>query len=75
MPNTEMRQLPIRLPAELYDTLKGVAYFTGRSMNQIAVAAIESYLETEEVGGTAVRAIVEQAQEDYRGALDKLKDM
>ena len=61
------------MPDELHDTLKGVSYYTDVSMNTLAVAGIRQYLEGPEYG--AIRAIIERAQEDYRSALDKLKDM
>jgi hypothetical protein len=68
-----MKQLPVRMPEDLYNTLKGTAYFTRRSMNDVVVAALTSYLLDTSRQET-VDAIVDQARTEYRIALDKLAE-
>jgi hypothetical protein len=67
------RQLPVRMPEPLYDGLKGIAYFTKRSMNEIVVAAITDYLRHS--SSDELDEIVARAQDDYRHVLDKLGDL
>jgi hypothetical protein len=68
-----IRQLPVRMPDEVYNALKGVAYFTGRSMNEIVVAAVTEFLRSSASG--ELDEIVARAQEDYRQVLDQLADL
>jgi hypothetical protein len=72
MTDTETVPFQVRMPAEMHRALKGVSYFSGRSMNDLAVAAFQYYLESEH---EAIQEIIGRALDDYRSALDKLKDM
>ena len=67
------KQLPVRMPEEVYNALKGVAYFTERSMNEIVVAAITEHLRRSSDG--ELDRIVKTAQQDYQQVLDKLANL
>ena len=69
----DVRQLPVRMPKEVYDALKSVAYFTKRSMNGIVVGAIVDYLRNS--SDEEMEAIVAKAREDYHVVLEKLADL
>lgn len=69
MPDTE--QLLLRVPPELKQALKTVAFFTDRSMNEIAVTALAAYLSD----NPALEAILDKAEVEQRGILDKLKEL
>jgi hypothetical protein len=69
-----IKQLPVRMPEDLYNALKGAAFYTDRSMNEIMVTALTEYLRAS-LRSDAVGAIVQRAQEDYRVVLDKLADL
>jgi predicted transcriptional regulator len=73
-PDVSQKQLIVRMPSELHQTLKSVAFFTNRSMNELAVAALAEYVAREEVSGAAFEAILDRAETDYRGMLDTLKE-
>jgi predicted DNA-binding protein len=68
------KQLPLRLPADVYQQLKTMAYFTGRSMNEIVIEALTGFLATS--GDTEqAHAMLERARGEYRDVLDKLKHL
>lgn len=69
---TERRQLPLRLPVEQYEALKSYAFFTHTSMNEAICSAIQEFLDGP-ARADELKAITARAQEQYRGALDKLK--
>lgn len=75
-PNKEPRthQLPVRMPEDLYNALKGASFYTGRSMNEILVTALTEYLRTS-LQDEAVAAIVRRAQDDYQAVFEKLADL
>jgi hypothetical protein len=68
------KQLPVRLPADLYNALKGAAFYTDSSMNEIVVAAITEYLTTDS-RRAELAEIVGRARTEYRDVLDKLADL
>jgi hypothetical protein len=71
---TERGVLTIRLPAELHEELRTYKFFTGRSINEVAVELIRDFLDgpgREEIA----RGMTERARTMYNVALDKLADM
>jgi hypothetical protein len=62
------------MPEELYNALKGTAFFTDRSMNDVVVAALTAYL-LDTSRREALDAMVRNARAEYRTALDKLADL
>lgn len=66
-----VRQLPVRLPEDLYDRLKTYAFLTGRPMNEAVVAAVREWLTDERL----VEVATEHGQARYRMVLDKLRDL
>jgi hypothetical protein len=48
MTGDETRQLPLRLPAPLYEQLRRAAFDARIPMNQIVIAALEKELGNEE---------------------------
>jgi hypothetical protein len=68
-----IKQLPVRMPEDVYNTLKGAAFYTNRSMNEIVVAALIEHLETLRRDG--LEAIVKRAQDEYRVVLDRLAEL
>ena len=71
---TERRQLPIRLPVEQYEALKSYAFFTHTSMNEAVCLAVQQFLDGP-ARADELKAITARAQAQYRGALDKLKEL
>ena len=63
----------VRMPVELYDGLKATAFFSERSMNDIAVSAIAAYLAAQ--SDDTLDDITARARERYRGVLDKLREL
>ena len=71
---TERNVLTVRLPAELHDELRTYKFFTGRSINDVAVELIRDFLNgqgREEIA----RGMTARTREMYGVALDKLADM
>lgn len=70
----ERVQLPVRLPADDYQALKGYAFFCNKSMNEVVSEAVHQFLAgpgREE----QMKAMLARVQTDYRTTLDKLKDL
>lgn len=67
------RQLPLRLPEDVYIALKAEATYTERSMNEIAVEAVRAHLADPDR-----RADIDEAaarvRKRYRRALDRLAE-
>lgn len=63
------KQIPFRMSADLHRALKGASFFLGRSMNDIVIDAVVTYLVD---NVELLDEIVDHAQADYRGALDML---
>lgn len=69
-----VQQLTIRMPKELHEALKALSIATGKSANEITLAALRDYL-SDEGHREAVDAYFEEARTVYRVALDKLADL
>jgi len=67
----EVQQLTIRMPRELHEAMKALSVATGKSANEITLAALRDYL-SEEGHRKAVDTYFKEAREVYRVALDKL---
>lgn len=67
----EIRQLPVRLPVDDYRALKGYAFFTDTSMNDVIVKAVQAFITEHR---EHFEAMLAQARTDYRVTLDKLRD-
>lgn len=66
--------LTVRLPSDLHEQLRAYKYFTGRSINDLAVDLIREFLAgpgREEIS----RGMTERAKGMYGEALDKLAGM
>jgi hypothetical protein len=69
--DNEKRQFPLRLPADDYNMVKSLAFFTGRSMNAVIVETVQHYLAAE--GTSALRAAVAaNTKTEYSSLMDKL---
>lgn len=69
----EQRTLTVRMPHDEYETLRGYAFVTDRSMNDVVRDAVGQYL----VGDgrrEQFETLLENARSTYRVALDKLAD-
>jgi hypothetical protein len=64
----------VRMPAPQYEALKGFAYFTRTSMNEIVSRAVTEFL-TGPARDEFNAAVVADTQERYRDVLDKLRDL
>jgi hypothetical protein len=70
----DVQQLSVRAPRDIHEALRTLSLATGKSINDIVLCSIRDYM-----GSTghreAVDGFLEQAQERYRVALDKLADL
>lgn len=69
----DQRTLTIRMPADEYETLRGYAFVTDRSMNDVVREAIGQFL----IGDgrrQQFESLLSDARSTYRAALDKLAD-
>lgn len=70
----EVQVVTLRIPHDEHDAIKAVAALAGRSVNQVLRDAVREYLtgpkRTEEF-----EQLVGAAQDQFRVALDKLKDL
>jgi hypothetical protein len=64
----------VRMPAQQYEALKGFAYFTRTSMNEVVSRAVTEFL-TGPGRAEFDAAVVADTQERYRDILDKLRDL
>lgn len=62
-----------RLPTADHQALRALAYFTGRSMNDIVCEALHGYL-INEGRRQQVDAVIESGHDGMRDLLDKLAD-
>ena len=69
-----IQQLTIRMPRELHEAMKALSAATGKSANEITLAALRDYL-SEEGHRKAVDTYFKEAREVYKVALDKLADL
>lgn len=67
------KQIPLRLPEDVYTALKAEATFTERSMNEIALEAIRAHLAADE-RRAEVEAAATRVRTKYRRALDRLAE-
>jgi hypothetical protein len=70
----ERKTIPVRLPADMHQELKTLAFFTGRSINDIITGLVAEHL-----AGPG-RQLIEhgmtmRARTNYKDALDKLAEM
>ena len=70
---TQRRSFPLRLPADLYDACKAVAFFTDRPMNDLVVEAIREYL-TRQLRSKPVRRMIAENGSRYRTLFDTLSE-
>ena len=70
----ESQALTVRLPGELHEAVRTLAFATESSINEVVVRAIRDYLSGEG-HRQAVDRFLRRAQTNYRVALDKLADL
>lgn len=70
----QTRTLTIRVPEDVHEALRTLAFATNTSINEIAVRALRDHL-AHEGHRRAVEAFLAQARRRYRVALDKLADL
>lgn len=66
--------LTVRLPAEVHEALRTVAFARGGSLNDVVLRAVGDFL-ADKGRRQAVDAMASRVREQYRVALDKLKDL
>lgn len=70
----QMKGYALRLPEATYDRLRNLAFFSQRSMNELITTAVTYYMD--QVGDQEqLSAMAARTREEYREALDKLKDL
>jgi hypothetical protein len=67
------KQIPLRLPEDVYTALKAASTFTERSMNEIALEAIRAHLAADH-RRAEIDAAASKARTKYRRALDRLAE-
>jgi NRPS condensation-like uncharacterized protein len=70
----ESQMLTVRVPKDVHDALRTLSFATGKSINDIVLAAIGDYLASQG-HRDAVEGFLRRAKDQYRVALDKLADM
>ena len=70
----EQIAMTVRLPAEIHEALRTVAFAGGTSINDVVVRAIGDFL-ADKGRREAVDAMATRVRQQYRVALDKLKDL
>lgn len=66
--------MTVRLPPEVHEALRVVAFATGASLNDIVLRSVGEFLADKSRRETVDR-IATQVREQYRVALDKLKEL
>lgn len=66
--------MTVRLPAEVHEALRAVAFARGGSLNDAVLRAVGDFL-ADKGRREAVDAMAARVREQYRVALDKLKDL
>ena len=74
MTREEVQQLTVRLPRELHEALQILGLATDRSLNDLTVGALRTYL-ADAGHQEAVKTFFKEAQNTYRVALDKLAEL
>ena len=67
-----MQAITLRVPKDLYETMKSVAYATETSLNEFAVRGLAEYVAQEE-HLKALDSLSRRIQEQARVGLDKLR--
>jgi predicted transcriptional regulator len=70
----DQQTLTIRVPKEIHEALRTLAFASGASINDIVLKSISDYLSSQG-HRDAVEGFLRRAQEQYRVALDKLADL
>lgn len=70
---SDLRALTLRLTNDEYETLRGYAFTTHQSMNDVARRALVHYL-TGEGRREQFESLLDEARSTYRVVLDKLAD-
>jgi hypothetical protein len=70
----EVQVVTLRVPIEVHEALKTLAFATESSVNEIALRALSTFL-AEEGHREAVDGFSKRVREQYRVALDKLADL
>jgi NRPS condensation-like uncharacterized protein len=74
MATSETQVLTVRMPKDEHEALRGYAFATGASMNDVVLRALRDFLS-----GPGRReefdALLSKARKQYRVALDKLVDL
>lgn len=73
-PESGTHTLTIRMPTDVFEALRTHAFASGTSANDVVVRSVIDYLSADG-RDEAVQALLAAAQERYRGALDRLKDL
>jgi hypothetical protein len=73
-PKTGTHTLTVRMPDDVFEALRTHAFASGTSANDVVVRSVIDFLSAEGRDGS-VQALLAAAQERYRGALDRLKDL
>lgn len=66
--------MTVRLPAEVHEALRAVAFAGGGSLNDLVLRAVGDFL-LDKGRRETVDAMAARVREQYRVALDKLKDL
>lgn len=66
--------MTVRLPAEVHEALRAVAFARGGSLNDAILRTVGDFL-ADKGRREAVDAMATRVREKYRVALDKLKDL
>ncbi|CAN5116571.1 hypothetical protein BH20ACT24_BH20ACT24_20930 [soil metagenome] len=70
----EIQAVTLRVPKEVHEALRTLSFATGTSINDLALRALGDFL-AEKGHREAVKSFLGKAQEQYRVALDKLRDL
>jgi hypothetical protein len=73
-PKTGTHTLTVRMPDDVFEALRTHAFASGISANDVVVRSVIDYLAADGRDAT-VQALLAAAQERYRHALDRLKDL
>lgn len=72
--NREVQMLTVRIPKDLHEALRTLAFVRETTINDIVIRSLADYMSSEG-HQQAVDAFLERAQAKWRVALDKLADM
>lgn len=66
--------MTVRLPSEVHEALRAVAFASSASLNDVVLRAVADFLG-DRARREAVDAMAGRVREQYREALDKLKEL